>query len=88
MISIRNTAALTAVLVYALIVLGAVVRSTNSGLSCPDWPTCYGHWVPLPGDIAAVPNLGYSYGQVMLEWVHRLIAGVLVGPLVPSIRAR
>ena len=82
MISIRNTAALTAVLVYALIVLGAVVRSTNSGLSCPDWPTCYGHWVPLPGDIAAVPNIGYSYGQVMLEWVHRLIAGVLVGPLV------
>ena len=82
MTSIRNTAALTAVLVYALIVLGAVVRSTNSGLSCPDWPTCYGHWVPLPGDIAAVPNLGYSYGQVMLEWVHRLIAGVLVGPLV------
>ena len=58
------------------------MRTTNSGLSCPDWPTCYGHWVPLPADIAAMPNIGYSYGQVMLEWVHRLIAGVLVGPLV------
>ena len=79
---IRHTAAATAVLIYALIVLGAVVRTTNSGLSCPDWPTCYGHWVPLPADIAAIPNIGYSYGQVMLEWVHRLIAGVLVGPLV------
>ena len=82
MIPIRNLAAATAILVYALIVLGAVVRTTDSGLSCPDWPTCYGHWVPLPGDIAAVPNIGYSYGQVMLEWVHRLVAGVLVGPLV------
>ena len=29
------------------------MAATNSGLSCPDWPTCYGHWVPLPGDIAA-----------------------------------
>ena len=79
---IRHTAAVAAVLIYALIVLGAVVRTTNSGLSCPDWPTCYGHWVPLPSDIASIPDLGYSYGQVMLEWVHRLIAGFLVGPLV------
>ncbi len=80
--AIRTTAAVTAVLVYALIVLGAVVRTTNSGLSCPDWPTCYGHWLPLPAEIAGVPNIGYTYGQVMLEWVHRLIAGVFVGPLV------
>jgi heme a synthase len=79
---IRLTAAAAAVLTYALIVLGALVRTTNSGLSCPDWPTCYGHWVPLPSDLAEVPHLGYTYGQVMLEWVHRLIAGVVLGPLV------
>jgi heme a synthase len=79
---IRRTAAATAVLTYALIVLGALVRTTDSGLSCPDWPTCYGHWVPLPSDLAEVPNLGYTYGQIMLEWVHRLIAGVILGPLV------
>jgi heme a synthase len=79
--TIRRTAAATAILVYALIVLGAVVRTTDSGLSCPDWPTCYGHWVPLPSDLEALPGVGYTYGQVMLEWVHRLIAGVLVGPL-------
>lgn len=80
--AIRLTAGVAAVLTYALIVLGAVVRTTNSGLSCPDWPTCYGHWVPLPSDLAAIPNLGYTYTQVMLEWVHRLIAGVFLGPLV------
>lgn len=80
--AIRLTAGVAAVLTYALIVLGAVVRTTDSGLSCPDWPTCYGHWVPLPSDLEAIPNLGYTYTQVMLEWVHRLIAGVFLGPLV------
>jgi heme a synthase len=79
---IRRTAAVAALLTYALIVLGALVRTTDSGLSCPDWPTCYGHWVPLPSDLEAVPNLGYTYGQVMLEWLHRLVAGVILGPLV------
>jgi heme A synthase len=77
---LRWTGAVALVLTYGLIVLGAGVRATGSGLSCPDWPTCYGHWVPLPGDIPA--NVGYSYFQVMLEWVHRLIAGVILGPLI------
>jgi cytochrome c oxidase assembly protein subunit 15 len=85
--ALRWAAITAAVLTYALIVLGATVRATNSGLSCPDWPTCYGHWVPLPSDIAAQPDIGYTYGQVMLEWVHRLIAGVLLGPLVLFIAA-
>lgn len=78
--AIRAVAGTTAICAYALIVLGAVVRSTNSGLSCPDWPSCYGHMLPLPGDIPA--SAGYAYWQVMLEWVHRLIAGAAVGPLV------
>jgi len=78
--AVRGLAATTAALTVVLIVLGAAVRATNSGLSCPDWPTCYGHWVPLPGDIP--PDAGYAYYQVMLEWVHRLLAGVIIGPLV------
>jgi cytochrome c oxidase assembly protein subunit 15 len=80
--ALRFTALFAIVLTYALIILGGVVRTTGSGLSCPDWPTCYGHWIPLPADVAAVPNIGYSYGQVLLEWLHRLIAGVFLGPLV------
>lgn len=78
--AVRGVAALTAALTVVLIVLGAAVRATNSGLSCPDWPTCYGHWLPRPGDIPA--DAGYAYYQVMLEWVHRLLAGVIIGPLV------
>lgn len=83
--SLKVAAVIATGLTYLLIVLGGLVRVTDSGLSCPDWPTCYGHWVPLPADIAAVPGIAYSYGQVMLEWVHRLIAGVLLGPLVLAI---
>jgi heme a synthase len=78
--ALRRASGLALLLTYAVIVLGAWVRATGSGLSCPDWPTCYGHWVPLPGEIPA--DAGYAYYQVMLEWVHRLLAGVILGPLV------
>jgi heme a synthase len=79
--ALRRTAGFTAILVFGMIVLGGVVRTTNSGLSCPDWPTCYGYWLPLPSLLEQVPNIGYEYYQVMLEWVHRLIGGVVLGPL-------
>jgi heme a synthase len=78
--ALRWTTGAALILTYGLIVLGAWVRATGSGLACPDWPTCYGHWVPLPGEIP--PDVGYSYLQVMLEWVHRLTAGVILGPLI------
>jgi cytochrome c oxidase assembly protein subunit 15 len=78
--ALRRATGLALLLTYTVIVLGAWVRATGSGLSCPDWPTCYGHWVPLPGEIPQ--GAGYAYYQVMLEWVHRLLAGVILGPLV------
>jgi heme A synthase len=78
--ALRWTSGAALVLTYGLILLGAWVRATGSGLSCPDWPTCYGHWVPLPSEIP--PEVGFSYLQVMLEWVHRLVAGVILGPLI------
>ena len=75
-------AAITAVFVFVQIVLGAVVRLTNSGLSCPDWPLCYGLWLPTPAKLAAIPGVDYSFGQVMAEWTHRLNAAAVVTPLV------
>lgn len=80
--ALRHLSIASLVLTYGLIILGGWVRTTNSGLSCPDWPTCYGEWWLTPSDFAALGDVGYSYFQVMLEWVHRLIAGVFLGPVI------
>ena len=55
---------------FALVVLGAVVRVTGSGLGCPDWPLCHGGVLP-PAESTAI-----------IEWSHRVVASFLVGPLV------
>lgn len=52
------------VLTFFLMALGSTTRVMNAGLSCPDWPLCYGELVP-----AQQMNL-----QVFLEWFHRLVA--------------
>src|SRR5215212_12147416 len=54
---------------YLLIVFGAIVRVSGSGLGCPDWPTCHGQLIP-PLEMTAI-----------IEYTHRLL-GALVSPLI------
>ena len=61
---------LSVVSVGGLVVLGGVVRVTGSGLGCPDWPLCYGGFLP-PFEL-----------EPIIEYSHRLVASALVGPLV------
>jgi protoheme IX farnesyltransferase len=62
-----------AVATFVLIAVGGLVRATDSGLGCPDWPLCFGDWVP-PAELHA-----------WIEHSHRLIAAVAVGPLVGAV---
>jgi len=62
---VHRLALTTAVLMFGLIVLGSVVRTTGSGLSCPDWPLCEGRIIPR------------FQMNVLLEWTHRLVALVV-----------
>ena len=57
-----------------LIAMGSIVRTTGSGLGCPDWPLCHGNVVP-PWERTAV-----------IEWGHRTLAAV-VGVLILGVAA-
>ncbi len=75
---------------YLVILAGAVVRGTGSGLGCPDWPRCFGQWIP-PMEIGDLPEnykdiykiagktiADFDPFKTWTEYINRLL-GVLLG---------
>ena len=83
LIAPARIAALAAVFAFGVIVFGAFVRLSNAGLSCPDWPTCYGKatWPGHAQDIAQAneefPDRPFETHKAWREQVHRMLAGTL-----------
>lgn len=80
----------TLIALYVLILIGGLVRATGSGMGCPDWPKCFGLWVP-PTHVSELPaNYPQLFGEKLkgevefnvyktwTEYLNRL-AGVLLG---------
>lgn len=64
------------VLVYLVIVAGALVRMTGSGMGCPDWPKCFGYYIPPTEEKELLYTIGkeYSKGQVIIKDESLLVA--------------
>lgn len=80
---LRTLAWIACALAFFLIMYGSFVRLSNAGLSCPDWPTCYGRitWPVKPAAVAkadrAFPDRPVETHKTWREQTHRFAAGTL-----------
>jgi cytochrome c oxidase assembly protein subunit 15 len=82
----QKTAITTVIATILLIFIGGLVRAAGAGLGCPDWPQCFGMWIP-PTTASELPA-GYDAAlfnplHTWLEYVNRLV-GVVIGLLITA----
>jgi heme A synthase len=71
---LAKLAVVTTVTSLILVGLGGLVRGTDNGLACPDWPRCYGKWIPRQADLPE----GLTLWNAWIEHGHRSVAGLLL----------
>ncbi len=80
----------TTLFTFFLIFVGGLVRVSGAGLGCPDWPKCFGRWIPptsvdkLPAHID--PSL-FNFTLAWIEYINRLV-GVFVGLFILILAVR
>jgi cytochrome c oxidase assembly protein subunit 15 len=89
----RKFATLSLLSIYLLILAGGIVRSTGSGMGCPDWPKCFGRFIP-PTKVSELPlhyeviykeklhgEVEFNATKTWIEYINRLL-GALTGLIV------
>ena len=80
------------IMVFLVILAGGVVRMTQSGMGCPDWPRCFGRWIPptsvtqLPADYETYlrqQDIDHTFNayHTWIEYINRLL-GALLGVFI------
>jgi len=69
---------------YILIFIGGLVRVAGAGMGCPDWPKCFGRWIP-PLSISQIPpGIDAASFNITLAWIEYInrLAGMTLGLLI------
>ena len=94
-------AILTTVTFGLVVLAGSIVRATGSGMGCPDWPKCFGYWIP-PTDVAQLPPdyqsrypgqeiAEFSVFKTWTEYINRVLGAIsgicLLATLLASLKS-
>jgi cytochrome c oxidase assembly protein subunit 15 len=82
--SFQRLALWTTATTYFLILVGGLVRASGAGLGCPDWPRCFGSWIPPASAAELPPQFDRALFNPTLMWTEYLnrLLGVTVGFLI------
>src|SRR5215468_8118501 len=82
--SFQRLAQCTTASTYLLILVGGLVRASGAGLGCPDWPRCFGTWIPPASAAELPPQFDAALFNPTLMWTEYLnrLLGVTVGFLI------
>ena len=84
MLAYRRLALISTIATFILIFVGGLVRVAGAGMGCPDWPRCFGHWIP-PLSVHDIPaGISPDKFNVTLAWIEygNRLMGVTLGFLI------